>query len=239
MNVAIIFAGGTGQRMRNTACPKQFLPLYGKPIIIYTLEIFQRHPAIDQIIVPCVEGWEERLWSMAKQFGIDKLTRVVPGGRTSQGSKLSALRALQGICKDDDIVLMHDAVRPLITQKIIDDNLASVREFGNAITVDPFTETGIVSEDGRTVETTIERQKLYIAKAPQCFCYRDALEAHERAENMPDTTTIDTCTIMTALGKTLHFVPCGCTNIKITTPEDYYIFKAIYDLRENQAILGL
>lgn len=239
MNVAIVFAGGTGQRMKNTACPKQFLTLYGKPIIIYTLEIFQHHPEIDQIIVPCVEGWEERLWDMAKQFGITKLTQVVPGGRTSQGSKLSALRALREVCSEDDIILMHDAVRPLITSKVIDDNLACVREFGNAITVDPFTETGIVSENGKTVETTIERQKLYIAKAPQCFYYRDALEAHEKAETMPDTITIDTCTIMTALGKTLHFVPCGCTNIKITTPEDYYIFKAIYDLRENQTILGL
>lgn len=238
MNVAIVFAGGTGQRMKNTACPKQFLPLYGKPIIIYTLEIFQNHPDIDQIIVPCVEGWESRLWDMAKRFGITKLTQVVPGGRTSQGSKLSALQALQGVCREDDIVLMHDAVRPLITAKVIDDNLACVREFGNAITVDPFTETGIVSEDGKTVETTIERQKLYIAKAPQCFYYRDALEAHQQAEAMPDTTTIDTCTIMTALGRELHFVPCGCTNIKITSPEDYYIFKAIYDLRENQAVLG-
>lgn len=238
MNVAIIFAGGTGQRMKSTACPKQFLPLYGKPIIIYTLEIFQKHPDIDQIIVPCVEGWEDRLRNMANQFGITKLTQVVPGGQTSQGSKLSALLALQGTCREDDIILMHDAVRPLITSKVIDDNLACVQKFGNAITVDPFTETGIVSEDGKTVETTIERQKLYIAKAPQCFYYRDALEAHQRAESMPDTTTIDTCTIMTALGKTLHFVPCECANIKITTPEDYYVFKAIHDLRESQAILG-
>lgn len=238
MNVAIVFAGGTGQRMKNTACPKQFLPLYGKPIIIYTLEVFQNHPDIDQIIVPCVEGWESRLWDMAKRFGITKLTQIVPGGRTSQGSKLSALQALQGTCQGDDIVLMHDAVRPLITAKVIDDNLACVREFGNAITVDPFTETGIVSEDGKTVDSTIERQRLYIAKAPQCFYYRDALDAHQKAETMPDTTTIDTCTIMTALGRELHFVPCGCTNIKITSPEDYYIFKAIYDLRENQAILG-
>lgn len=225
--------------MKNTACPKQFLTLYGKPIIVYTLEIFQNHPDIDQIIVPCVEGWDEQLWDMARQFGITKLTQVVAGGRTSQGSKLSALRALQGVCREDDVILMHDAVRPLITQKVIDDNLACVRKFGNAITVDPFTETGIVSENGRTVEATIERQKLYIAKAPQCFYYRDALEAHEKAETMPETTTIDTCTIMTVLGKTLHFVPCGSTNIKITTPEDYYIFKAIYDLRENQAVLGL
>ena len=224
--------------MRNTARPKQFLELYGKPIIVYTLESFQKHPEIDQIVVPCVAGWEELLGTMAENFGITKLTRIVPGGRTSQDSKLSALRALREVCRDDDIVLMHDAVRPLITEQVITDNLTCVREFGCAITVDPFTETGIVSEDGETVEDTIERQKLYIAKAPQCFYYSDALEAHERAKSMPDTTTIDTCTIMTALGKPLHFVSCECANIKITTPEDYYIFKAIHDLRESRAVLG-
>lgn len=239
MNVAIVFAGGTGQRMKNTACPKQFLPLYGKPIIIYTLEVFQNHPDIDGIIVPCVKGWENHLQEIANKFGITKLMKIVPGGKDSQESKLTALNALRDVCKDDDIILMHDAVRPLITSKMIDDNLDSVRRYGNAITVDPFTETGIISEDGKTVESTIERQKLYIAKAPQSFYYSDVLYAHLQAQSMPPTTTIDTCTIMTALGKTLHFVACETSNIKITTPEDYYIFKAIYDLRESQTIFGM
>lgn len=239
MNVAVIFAGGTGQRMRNTARPKQFLELYGKPIIIYTLEIFQNHPEIDAIVVPCVAGWHEYLQKIAEEYGITKLLRIVPGGKTTQDSKLNALYALREVCKDEDIVLMHDAVRPLITPKLIDDNIAAVKTFGSAITADPFTETGIVSEDGQTVSEAIERQKLYIAKAPQSFYYGDALAAHEAAKTMPEATTIDTCTIMTALGKTLHFVPCDGSNIKITRPEDYYIFKAIHDLRESQAVLGL
>lgn len=179
MNVAVIFAGGTGQRMRNTARPKQFLELYGKPIIIYTLEIFQNHPEIDAIVVPCVAGWHEYLQKIAEEYGITKLLRIVPGGKTTQDSKLNALYALREVCKDEDIVLMHDAVRPLITPKLIDDNIAAVKTFGSAITVDPFTETGIVSEDGQTVSETIERQKLYIAKAPQSFYYGDVLAAHE------------------------------------------------------------
>lgn len=238
MNVALVFAGGTGQRMRNTARPKQFLELYGKPIIIYTLEVFQNHPDIDAIVVPCVAGWHDHLRALADRYGITKLVSIVPGGKTSQESKLSALHAIRDICKDDDIVLMHDAVRPLITSQVIDDNLACVKEYGNAITVDPFTETGIISEDGNTVESTIERRKLYIAKAPQTFFFKDALDAHEAAKTMPESTTIDTCTIMTALGKQLHFVRCNHSNIKITTPEDYYIFKAIYDLRESRSVLG-
>ncbi len=239
MNVALVFAGGTGQRMRNSARPKQFLELYGKPVIAYTLEIFQAHQEIDAIVVPCLEGWLDHLQRIAEKYGISKLIKVLPGGATSQQSKLLALRALRDVCRDDDIILMHDAVRPLITSRLIDDNLTCIRQFGNAITVDPFTETGVVSEDGKTVETTIERKKLYIAKAPQTFYYGDALWAHEAAQNMPDSTTIDTCTIMTTLGKELHFVPCQSSNIKITTPEDYYIFKAIHDLQESQMVLGM
>ena len=239
MNVALVFAGGTGQRMRNSARPKQFLELYGKPVIAYTLEIFQAHQEIDAIVVPCLEGWLDHLQRIAEKYGISKLIKVLPGGATSQQSKLLALRALRDVCRDDDIILMHDAVRPLITSRLIDDNLTCIRQFGNAITVDPFTETGVVSEDGKTVETTIERKKLYIAKAPQTFYYGDALWAHEAAQNMPDSTTIDTCTIMTTLGKELHFVPCQSSNIKITTPEDYFIFKAIHDLQESQMVLGM
>ena len=239
MNVALVFAGGTGQRMRNSARPKQFLELYGKPVIAYTLEIFQAHQEIDAIVVPCLEGWLDHLQRIAEKYGISKLIKVLPGGATSQQSKLLALRALRDVCRDDAIILMHDAVRPLITSRLIDDNLTCIRQFGNAITVDPFTETGVVSEDGKTVETTIERKKLYIAKAPQTFYYGDALWAHEAAQNMPDSTTIDTCTIMTTLGKELHFVPCQSSNIKITTPEDYYIFKAIHDLQESQMVLGM
>lgn len=239
MNVALIFAGGTGQRMHNTATPKQFLELYGKPIIVYTLEIFQHHSEIDKIVVPCVGGWLDYLQKLVNRFGITKILKIIPGGRTSHESKLFALQALKDICGPEDIVLMHDAVRPLITPKLISDNIACVRNYGNAITVDPFTETGVTSSNGDTVDTTIERRELYIAKAPQSFYYRDVLEAHIKAETMPDETTIDTCTIMTRLGKTLHFVTCDSCNIKITTPEDYYIFKAIYDLRESRAVLGI
>lgn len=239
MNIALVFAGGTGQRMNHAARPKQFLELYGKPIIIYTLEVFQKHPDVDAIVVPCVAGWHDHLQHLAEQYRIDKLIRIVPGGKTSQESKLSALRSLKEICKEDDIIIMHDAVRPLVTEKLISDNLDCVRQHGNAITVDPFTETGITIDDGITVASTIERQKLYIAKAPQCFFYKDVLQAHEAAQNMPDSTTIDTCTIMTALGKQLYVVKGEHSNIKITTPEDYYIFKAIFDLRESRSILGV
>lgn len=239
MNVAVINAGGTGQRMRNSGRPKQFLELYGKPIIAYTLEVFQSHPDIDVIAVACVEGWLDRLREIRDKFGLSKLTRIMPGGVTTQESKLLALRNLRDICKDDDAVVIHDAVRPLIDHKLIDDHLTCLRQFGNAIAVTPFTETGVVSEDGRTLDGTIDRSKLYIAKSPQTFFYGEALYAHEAAQEMPPSLTIDTCSIMSALGKKLYFVPCLSNNIKITTPEDYYIFKAIHDLHESNMVLGL
>ena len=226
-------------RMHTTGKPKQFLEVHGKPIIIYTLEIFDRHPEIDDIIIPCVAGWESYLEDLIEKFRIKKVRKVLTGGKDTQESKMNALRYLKTYAADDDIVLLHDAVRPLVTAKLISDNIAAVRRFGSAITVVPFTETGIVSENGAETSKTIIRNTMYIAKAPQSFYFRDVWDAHSAGESMPYTITIDTCSLMTELGKTLHMVPCETTNIKITTPEDYYIFKALVDLRESNDVFGL
>ena len=199
MNVALVFAGGSGQRMKNSAKPKQFLELYGKPIIIYTLEVFERHPEIDAVVIPCIAGWENYLQRLLDKFGIKKVKKILTGGKDTQESKMIALRYLQTICKEDDIVLLHDAVRPLVTEKLITDNLAAVREYGNGITCVPFTETAIVSDDGKQIDRTIIRNTMYVAKAPQSFYFKDVLYAHEKGENMPYTITIDTCSLMTEL----------------------------------------
>jgi len=130
-------------------------------------------------------------------------------------------------------------VRPLITEKMISDNISAVLVHGSAITTVPFTETGIVSADQKTTNKTIVRNTLYVAKAPQGFFFEDVLAAHEAGQNMPYSITIDTCSLMTELGKTLHMVPCETTNIKITTPEDFFVFKALIDLRESADIWGI
>lgn len=239
MNVAIVFAGGSGQRMRQTAKPKQFLELYGKPIIIYTLEVFERHPEIDMVVVPCIDGWQDYLQRLLNRFQISKVKKILTGGKDTQESKMNALRYLKDICKDDDIVILHDAVRPLVTEKMLTDNLESVRKYGSAVCMVPFAETGIVSEDRETTNNTIARNTLFIAKAPQSFYFKDVYEAHSKAEHMPYTIAIDTCSVMTELGKTLHLVPCETTNIKITTPEDYYIFKALVDLKASEDLFGI
>lgn len=239
MNVAIIFAGGSGHRMNNTGCPKQFLELYGKPIIIYTLEVFQKHPEIDAIVVPCIHGWEDYLLDLADQYKITKLKKVLTGGKNTQESKWKALEYLKSVCQPDDIVLLHDAVRPIIRPQLISENIASVKAYGSAISAAPFIETCIVSGDKRSVDQAIPRNTLFIAKAPQSFYFRDAYEAHGKGVDMPYTITIDTCSLMTELGKPLHIVPCGNDNIKITTPDDFFIFKALVNLQENKNIFGI
>lgn len=239
MNVALVFAGGSGQRMKNSAKPKQFLEVYGKPIIIYTLEIFERHPDIDTIVIPCIRGWEDYLDRLLKKFKITKVKKILTGGKDTQESKMIALHYLETMCKADDIVLLHDAVRPLITEKLITDNIESVKQYGNGITAVPFVETAITSRDGAEIDRTIIRNTMFVAKAPQSFFFKDVLDAHTKGEEMPYEITIDTCSLMTELGDKLHIVPCETTNIKITTPEDYFIFKALVDLRESQDIFGL
>lgn len=239
MNVAIVFAGGSGQRMNSAAKPKQFLELYGKPIIVFTLEVFQHHPEIDQVIVPCIAGWEDYLQELLDKYRLTKVTKVLTGGRDTQESKMIALKHLATFCAPDDVVVIHDAVRPLITEKMISDNLEAVRLHGSAISVVPFSETGIVSSNGLTTRESIIRNTLYIAKAPQSFYFSDVYAAHAKGNDMDPTVTIDTCSLMTALGIELHLVPCETTNIKITTPEDFFVFKALIDLRESRDIFGM
>ena len=239
MNVGLVFAGGSGQRMRNSAKPKQFLELYNKPIIIYTLEVFENHPDIDCVVVPCIAGWEDYLQKLLDRFEIKKVKKILTGGKDTQESKMIALRYLETFCKEDDIVLLHDAVRPLVTEKMITDNIESVKKYGNGITAVPFTETAIVSDNGETIDKTIIRNTMYVAKAPQSFYFKDVMSAHLAGENMSYTITIDTCSLMTELGIELHMVPCETTNIKITTPEDFFLFKALTDLKEQQDIFGI
>lgn len=239
MNIAIIFAGGSGQRMNKNGCPKQFLELYGKPIIIYTLEYFEQHPDIDKIVIPCLHGWENKLQQMLDKFNIKKVIKILPGGKDTQESKMHALNYLKNICSDNDIILLHDAVRPIISEKLITDNIECVKTNGNAISAVPFTETGIVSADRISTDKTIVRNTLFIAKAPQSFYFKDVYVAHKKGETMPYTITIDTCSLMTELGIKLYLVSTDTSNIKITTPDDFFIFKALIDLRESKNIFGL
>lgn len=240
MNIAVIFAGGTGKRMNTKSKPKQFLEMHGKPVLIYTLENFENHPMIDHIVLVCLEGWIEYAEGLLQKFGIKKVTKIVPGGKNGQESIYHGVRAAEQLYGGDNIVLIHDGVRPLINGEIITDCIKTVQEHGNAITVSPAIETIFLkNKDMNCVGQIFERSKCEMAKAPQCFKLQDIYEAHEKARQEELFDFIDSASLMQHYGYSLYTVEGPSENIKITTPSDFYIFRAIMDAKENLQILGL
>ena len=238
MNIAVIFAGGVGQRMHSGSTPKQFLELHGKPILVYTLEHFQRNPRIDGIVLVSIEGWIDYCRDLLQKFGLTKVSAIVPGGSNGYESISNGLRKASELYPADSVVLIHDGVRPLIDQEIISKDIDSVLEHGSAITVSPAIETIVISKDGKADEI-IDRSCCKIAKAPQCFILRDILAAHDRADAEGLTEFIDSASLMYHYGAELHMVEGPADNIKITTPADFFVFKAFVEARENLEIFGV
>ncbi|WP_288725332.1 2-C-methyl-D-erythritol 4-phosphate cytidylyltransferase [uncultured Treponema sp.] len=239
MTNALIFAGGSGTRMNSKSRPKQFLQFYGKELIIHTLENFQNHDEIDGIAVVCIEEWIPYLNKLLEKYGIDKVKAVVFGGVTGQESIFKGLKAIKTFDKDEkSIVLIHDGVRPFINEDVISSCIKTVKEKRSAITVVPATETIITSEDGK-ISTITDRSKCCLARAPQCFYLDDILDAHHKAIKDGNLNMIDSASLMKFYGHELYTVQGNADNIKITTPTDFYTFKALYEVRENQQIFGL
>lgn len=240
MNIAIIFAGGTGKRMNTKSKPKQFLEMHGKPVLIYTLENFENHPMIDHIVLVCLEGWIEYAEGLLQKFSIKKVSKIVPGGKNGQESIYHGVRAAEQLYGGDNVVLIHDGVRPLINDEIITDCIKTAGKHGNAITVSPAIETIFLkNKDTNCVGQIFERSKCEMAKAPQCFKLQDIYEAHEKARQEELFDFIDSASLMQHYGYSLYTVEGPAENIKITTPSDFYIFRAIMDAKENLQILGL
>jgi 2-C-methyl-D-erythritol 4-phosphate cytidylyltransferase len=239
MNIAVIFAGGSGLRMHTKSRPKQFLDLNGKPIIIYTLELFDNHPQIDAIVVSCIESWIPFLEKMLRKFEITKVVKIVPGGDTGQDSIYNGLRAAEDIADGKDVtVLIHDGVRPLINEDTITDNINKVNECGSCITCVPATETFIVKQPDDTLEIPSRANSL-IARAPQSFHLSDIIGAHRRALTEDRHDFIDSCTMMSYYGYKLGTIIGPMENIKITTPTDFFVLRAMVKVHEDQQIFGL
>lgn len=238
MNIAVIFAGGVGARMNTVSRPKQFLELNGKPIIIYTLELFDNHTDIDAIVVVCVDGWIPFLRKMLKKFEINKVVDIVPGGASGQESIYNGLISAEKISKNEnDVVLIHDGVRPLITEQTISDNIAKVEQCGSCITCVPVIETVIVTNN-ENLEIP-ERKNCRMARAPQSFRLKDILKSHRMAisEGL-NHHFIDSCSMMKHYGYDLGLIDGPMENIKITNPADFFVFRAMVQVRENQQIFG-
>ena len=226
MNVAIIIAGGSGRRM-GMDIPKQFVNVYEKPVLMYTLESFQSHPMIDAIEVVCIEGWHDVVWAYAKQFNITKLQYVVPGGKNGQDSIRNGVMELEKHFDADDLVLIHDAIRPMVSAEIISDNIRVAREYGNAITVIPCAEAMMQTEDGVVSVGSYPRDRLKRTQTPQAFRIGDICDLHRRALEAGVTNSVASCTLKIEMGEQVYFSAGSEKNIKLTTVEDIDIFKAL------------
>lgn len=225
-NIGLLIAGGSGNRMHQDI-PKQFLSVNERPVIVYTLEAFENHPEIDAIAVVCIEGWEQALWSYAKQFRISKLKYVIPGGENGQDSIRNGVMELEKHYSPDDIVLIHDAIRPMVSAEIISDNIRVATKFGNAVTVIPCAEAMIQTEDGAVSVGSYPRNRLKRTQTPQAFHIGQICDLHRRALEAGVTNSVASCTLMIEMGEQVYFSAGSEKNIKLTTVEDLDIFKAL------------
>lgn len=228
MNYALIIAGGSGTRM-GQKIPKQFININDKPILIYTLEGFQKHPMIDAIEVVCIDGWHEVLWAYANQFGITKLKWVVPGGKTGQESIRNGVYNLEGIAKEDDLVIVHDGIRPMVDESVLTDVIKVAKEKGNAVTSLPYNEQIFVinPENPETTKQYIPRETLRRVSTPQAYRFDLLDRSYHRAfeEEIGIYGSSYTNTMMVELGETLYFAAGSDKNIKLTTQDDLELFK--------------
>lgn len=234
MNIALIIAGGSGQRM-NQDIPKQFINVYDKPVIVYTMEAFQKHPSIDAIEIVCLDGWHDVLRAYAKQFGIAKLENIVSGGKNGQDSIRNGLYDIASRHNgEDDIVLIHDAIRPMVSEDVITDNIRVCREYGNAITVVPCTAAMLKTYDSLSTTEQVPRDNLKITQTPQAFFINDIVEVHKEALKKGITNSVASCTLYIEMGKKLYMSVGSEKNIKLTTTEDIEIFKAILNAKKDE-----
>ena len=240
MNIAIIFAGGSGIRM-GAGIPKQFLEINGKPVIIHTLQLFQYHDEIDKIYLSVLEDYIEYMQELVDDYRIKKVACILPGGETAQDSIYNALKKAESENPPDSIVLLHDGVRPFVSYEVISNNIEGVKKNGNAITCTSCYETILLSHGGEIVESVPFRKDTFAAQAPQSFYLKDIIEAHEAIRKRPERyeNMVDACTIIRSLGQKAHMVSGNRGNIKVTTPEDVYMFRALLQYKENEQAFGL
>lgn len=234
MNIAIIIAGGVGSRMGKDI-PKQFIEINDKPILLYTLEGFEKHPEIDAIEVVCIDGWHDDLREWAKKYNISKLKWIVAGGSTGQESIRNGVYNLQNYCKDDDVIIIHDGIRPLVDESVLTDVIEKCKIHGNAVTSLPYNEQIFVIYDEFTTKKYIPRETLRRVSTPQAYKFDLLLKSYKRAfkEKIGIYGSSYTNTMMVDLGETLYFAKGSDKNIKLTTPDDLEWFKGYLKMEEQ------
>jgi 2-C-methyl-D-erythritol 4-phosphate cytidylyltransferase len=234
MNIALIIAGGSGKRAGQDI-PKQFINIYDKPVIIYTLEGFQNHPEVDAIEVVCLDGWHDILRAYAKQYNITKLKWVVSGGNSGQESIRNGVFNLKGKCQDKDIIIIHDGIRPMIDEAVLSDVIVKCKQYGNGVTSLPYNEQIFLKKDEISTQKYIPRDSLRRVQTPQAYTFGKLVWAYEKAfkENIGIHGSAYTNTMMVDLGETLYFAEGSDKNIKITTADDFELFKALLSIKKS------
>lgn len=243
MNYAIVLAAGVGQRMRSGGLPKQFLPLMGKPIVVYTLEKFEQTDDIDKVIIVCHGSYVDQMQKLINIYQLNKAKKIVVGGSNRQNSiqrGLDMIKQMGG--QNDDIVVIHDGVRPLVNITTIQENVRIAKQYGCAVTVHPVTESVVITKsEVAEISNFKKRADTYSLTAPQSFQLGKIMDAYRAIEGTDegDVPLLDAAMVYAKAGGDVHLVKEQGANIKITTAEDFYFLKAILELEENKYIFGL
>jgi 2-C-methyl-D-erythritol 4-phosphate cytidylyltransferase len=236
MNIAMILAGGMGARMGIVEKPKQFIDVYGKAVIVHTLEAFDNHPSIDYIAIICLEEWFDDLKILLRKYEINKVKWIIKGGATRQESIYNGINALSEECAKDDIIVIHDSVRPLISHKIISDNISGAIQYGAVDTVIPATDTIVRSIDDQKITDIPVRKELYLGQTPQSFKFSLIQEAHNFANNNNVQNATEDCQLVLKMGRDVHLVAGDKMNFKITSFDDLLFLKAIVKMSKSEMI---
>ena len=234
MNHALIFAGGTGTRLKNSDIPKQFIEIDNKPIIIHALEYFSDHKDVDDIIIVCLEEWIDQLKKMIADNGIKKVYKIISGGKTGYESIHYGLEELSKDFNENDIVLICDGVRPILSEKLISDCINITSNKGNAIPACKSIDSVMISQDGLNSDYNMSRDNVFITQAPQGYILKDILSAHNKAKEKNIINPISSGDLMAELGIKLHLYEGERNNIKVTTDEDLLIVKAYFEYINNR-----
>ena len=237
MNIALILAAGTGSRMGNADKPKQFLPIYGKPLMIHTIEAFEMHDDIDKIVVVTSEGYDDQVKVWCKQYDLGKVSAVAIGGDSRQVSVYNGLQAIKALgAKDDDIIVIHDAARPLISQNIITNNIEACKKYAAVDTVIKASDTIVASSDAERITNIPNRSELYQGQTPQTFKFALISEAHEKAKAGQIPNVTDDTKLVISMGKEVHLVEGSKQNFKITTFDDLMMLKALLKIGKTEVL---
>lgn len=233
MTVALITAAGKGTRMGQDI-PKQFMHVDNKPILLYTLEAFQKHPSIDAIMIVTLPGWIEVLNAYTMQFNLSKVKWIIPGGTSGQESIYFGLRKLNEEIDADSTVMIHDGNRCFVSAEIISNSLAVYQQHGCAVAAIPCVEAVFRSEDnGVSSNISIPRSQLYRTQTPHTYSLKKLLWAYNTANEKGYENVVAACTLMQQLGEKIYFSKGSEQNLKITTVDDLIIFESLLHAKKD------